>query len=222
MFSRFKSLLNNRRLVLSILMHVWLGLFVYTYPRAVAAASFADDMRNFDYESIVWAMVTGLLGGFARTVVSLASDKMIVENIWREATKDAVVSIIAALAAYVSLEAVRAVYWPLLPSPARFAFILFAGASRVAFFGHINRFITRMMDAAIERTANTVREGGRLVEPNTPQQDFKRSNYTPVDAGVSADLNSRDRQDPLEKAVSGPTLTPEVVAVAQAIQAAAR
>lgn len=134
-----------------MLTHVWLAVFVFTYPKFIQAATFAQDMRSYDYESILWAVMTGLLGGFARTLVSLATDKVLIKSVWREAGKDAIVSIIAGAAALIAIEALRAVYWTSLPGPLRFAIILFAGASRAAFFGILNNAVTRVLDAWITR-----------------------------------------------------------------------
>jgi hypothetical protein len=167
-FRAILGMLNNRARSIGVLTHVWLLLFIYTYPRAIQAATFAEDMRDYDYESILWAIATGLLGGFARTLVSLASDKVIVSNVWREAAKDAVVSIIAGGAALVFLEALRSVYWQSMPSAVRFAIILFAGASRVSFFGYLNKFITQVMDAWTARIAGKFAQEKLTADDNTP------------------------------------------------------
>jgi len=174
-FKAILNTLNNRARSIDLLTHVWLLLLIYTYPRAIQAATFAEDMRDYDYESILWAIATGLLGGFARTLVSLASDKVIVSNVWREACKDAVVSIIAGAAALVFLEALRSVYWQSMPSPARFAIILFAGASRVSFFGYINRFVTQVLDAWIARIAGKFAQEKLTGDDNSPMPTMQKA-----------------------------------------------
>jgi hypothetical protein len=232
MFSKILNFLNNRARSLSVLTHVWMLMFVYTYPRAVAAGTFAEDMRDYDYESVLWAIVTGLLGGFARTLVSLASDKMIVDNVWKEAIKDALVSIIAGVSALIFLEALRAVYWPSLPSPARFAFILFAGASRVAFFGQINKFITNIMDSWSTKISQklgssdpmSIQAAAASASGPTPIQQAqavvqavvesqKVSNHIPVDPSLASRISSTVRTDALADSMNTMTAGQQAAAV---------
>lgn len=217
MFSNVWNFLNNRARSLTVLTHVWLLMFMYTYPRAMQAATFAEDMRDYDYESLLWAIATGLLGGFARTLVSLASDKLIVNNVWKEAAKDAVVSIIAGGAALIIIEVLRATYWPTVPSAVRFAFILFAGASRIAFFGQVNTFITKIIDAGTNRIVGKFGqekltkdfEDATVGQAQAVMQSIvataSTTNYTPVDPTLVRRIKGR-QSDTLTEAPAVPPM----------------
>jgi hypothetical protein len=135
----------------------WCCAFAALWPRAVAAqelltaatsaASLAHDIHTFDLESLAWAVVMSLMGGGLRTIFTLATDATVVVSFGREMLKDAVVAMIAGALAYIVVEAFGAFkVMPVAPE-VRFAIIVFAGWSRLSFFGWLNRLGTQVTES---------------------------------------------------------------------------
>lgn len=139
----------------------WVWAFTIALPRAVLAATFSHDVRSYDVESLGWAALMSLFGGALRTIFTLASDNSVVSSAMRELWKDVLVAMIAGLMAYIGLEALRAAQLIPVPSEVRFAVIVFAGWSRLSFFGWLNNLGTRVADSLTEKLATTV-AGGKL------------------------------------------------------------
>jgi hypothetical protein len=93
-------------------------------------------MGTYDWMSLKWAAQIALAGGALRTILDLASDGGIVWGILRQGLRDAFVSLIAGMAAFVAIEAYRATGMG-IPSEVRFAAILAAGVMRKKTFVYI-------------------------------------------------------------------------------------
>jgi hypothetical protein len=106
---------------------VLIALWAVTFSQIVRAATLNEFMGTYDWMSLGWAALIALTGGALRTIVALASQD-IVWHVLRQAGRDAVVSLIAGMAAYVALEAYRTI--GAVPSEVRFALILAAGVAR--------------------------------------------------------------------------------------------
>jgi hypothetical protein len=122
----------------------------------------------------MWAVVMSLMGGALRTIFTLATDATVVLSFGREMLKDGVVAMIAGALAYIVLEAARAFHLMPLASEVRFAVIVFAGWSRLSFFGWLNQLGTRVTEAVEARVAQAIAErtiaatggqAGRFDEP---------------------------------------------------------
>ena len=70
----------KRKFTVSALVALWLVAAL-----TVRAASFTDDVRGWDYESLMWGALAGLVGGALRTIVTLASDSRPVHFVLLEA-----------------------------------------------------------------------------------------------------------------------------------------
>ena len=148
--------------VLNFLFVVWLVAFCHM----AYAASFKQDVRGYDVESLGWAALMSLFGGALRTIFTLAADNKVVESLFKELGKDAIVAMIAGTIAYIGVEAVRASgAWP-VASEVRFAVIVFAGWSRLSFFGWLNNLGTRVTEAVTDKLARTI-NGGAAVQAST-------------------------------------------------------
>lgn len=109
-----------------------------------AYTTFAQDVRSFDVESLLWSGAAGVFGGLFRTLFTMASQKTAVYDIKGEAYKDIAVALIAGLGAYVVMEGVNSVmvtyfHWPDVPRQFKALFILGAGWMRAGFFGKLDR-----------------------------------------------------------------------------------
>lgn len=144
----------------------WLTAFA-----AVAQSRFSQDVRGYDIESLFWAALMSLFGGALRTIFTLASDTAVVQSIVREVFKDAIIAIIAGIVTYIAIEAVRAAGWLPMPSALRFACIVFAGWSRMSFFGALDKFGHRVTEAAIAKAATAL--GGAAVPTEAPEEKPK-------------------------------------------------
>lgn len=134
-----------------------LGCWLIAFS-AFAQSRFSQDVRGYDVESLMWAAAMSLFGGGLRTIFTLASDTAVVHSIGREIFKDALIAIIAGVVAYIGLEAVRASGWFPVPSEVRFALIVFAGWSRMKFFGALETFGHRVFDAAVEKATGSIKK----------------------------------------------------------------
>jgi hypothetical protein len=134
----------------------WVMAFAITLPRAVMAATFSDDMRAYDIQSLGWAAIMSLFGGALRTIFTLTADARVVQSALRELWKDVLVAMIAGAVAYIALEAVKAAHLMPVPSEVRFAVIVFAGWSRLSFFGWLNTLGTRVADAITDKLTGAI------------------------------------------------------------------
>lgn len=132
-------------------------LWFLCYTGLTWAATFAQDVRAFDVESLVWAAAAGLMGGALRTILTLASDKREVYDILREARKDAVVSLIAGLGAYLVVLGVNSMmttYFDItaVPRDLRILIIVGAGWARMGFFKKLDQ----ATESALRRMDKTI------------------------------------------------------------------
>lgn len=151
----------------------WCVTLQVMWPVAVQAESLAADIRSYDIESLMWAVVMALMGGALRTIFTLATDATVVLSFGREILKDAVVAMIAGVLAFIVLQAANSFTFASVPSEVRFAVIVFAGWSRLSFFGWLNRLGTRASEAVEDRMVAAIGEA-RLrspidVEPEPPK-----------------------------------------------------
>lgn len=123
---------------------------------AFAQSRFSQDVRGYDLESLVWAAAMSLFGGALRTIFTLASDTAVVHSVGREIFKDALIAVIAGIVAYIALEAIRASGWMPVPSEVRFALIVFAGWSRMKFFGVLDTFGHRVSEAVMDKITGKI------------------------------------------------------------------
>lgn len=156
--SKMKSNRQWLKKVIPRCLSCWTLTLVCVLPFALAQAqdSFAKDVRGYDVESLGWAVVMSLLGGALRTIFTLATDDHIVSSFGRETVKDGVVAMIAGALAYIVLEAFSSAKVLPVASEIRFAVIVFAGWSRMSFFGWLNKLGTRATEAVNERVAEVI------------------------------------------------------------------
>jgi len=117
----------NRDAITTFLLGVWALMFTHT----VKAATLNEFLGSYDAQLIQWAAGTALLGGILRTILSLQSDKRIVNHILIEALWDMLKALVAGMLAFVLIQALRASGYA-IPSEVRFAAILVAGAARMS------------------------------------------------------------------------------------------
>jgi len=87
---------------------VLIGTWLTSLSAVVYAASLAEVVRSFDFESFGMALVIAAFGGGARTILTLATEYPIVLAAIREAIRDLVVAVIGGGAVYVILMVVSA------------------------------------------------------------------------------------------------------------------
>ena len=147
----------KNRLIVQFLLAVW-GL---CFMRVVYAATFAVEVRGFDYESLMWGAVAGLLGGALRTIFTLATENVVVYSVLKEARKDLVVSFLAGGAAYLMMLAITSKWPDLITRDIRMVVIVAAGWTRVAFFNRLNQLVTSKLD----KTNENLRAGAKVIPP---------------------------------------------------------
>lgn len=147
---------SNPKLV-SALVLFWL----YAYTRFVFAAEllapFSQDVKGFDFESCTVAMGAGLLGGAGRTIYSLASERIVVGNLWREGAKDATLALMGGAVAWFIVTLLANYFPAIMTREARMLAIVAAGASRGRWADWLGGFISSGLNAARDRMAGTIR-----------------------------------------------------------------
>ena len=109
------------------LIFVWALLF----SQLVRAATISEFMGAYDNNLIYFAAGFSVMGGFIRTIMSLQNDNRIVSAKVAEGVWDALKALIAGMAAFFLIQALRGSGY-LVPSEVRFGAVVAAGWSRMA------------------------------------------------------------------------------------------
>ncbi|MCZ2496449.1 hypothetical protein GN316_06750 [Xylophilus sp. Kf1] len=133
----------NRALIL------WLGCYsTLTW----ANTTYAQDILAFDYMSLVFAAASGLLGGAARTIITMISPRALVGNVKVLLMKDLVVALVGGAVVYMVIQGynagVASMTWVTLPPIARDLRVLLvvaAGYSRGRWLGVVDRLATNAL-----------------------------------------------------------------------------
>lgn len=139
------------------LLEILAGAWVCCYATlSWASTSLAQDVRAYDWESLALAGAAGLLGCAFRTLLTMAMLRSAVFRLPPEAWSDAVIAIIAGLAAYVVVQGASATiqaYWSAagVPSALRLLIVVMAGWMGARFFGRLDRLGTITFDALGKR-----------------------------------------------------------------------
>ena len=114
-----------------------------------AQSTFAQDVVAYDWLSLSFALVAGLLGGAARTILTLVSDKQLVGNVRLVLLKDLVVALFGGGVAYLFVQgynswsgSLTSVELPSITRDFRVLIIVAAGFSRGRWLGVVDRFTT--------------------------------------------------------------------------------
>ena len=142
-------------------------LWLWSYTKLVSAAAlgpFSADVQGYDFESLLYAAATGLLGAAGRTIYALASDRVIVGSLWRQTLKDMVIASLGGMVAF-GLVTFCARYAPgILTSEARMLIIVAVGASG----GKWVNWTGDLVDAWVARWMTKARGGAPRAEPAPP------------------------------------------------------
>lgn len=140
--------------------------------RVAVAASYAADIKSYDYESLLWALAAALLGGAARTILTLASDKIVVLDLMREARKDAIVAMIGGGICYLIVQFGMTVMPQFINSEFRMLALLATGFSK----GKWQIKLGTLVDDGFANLRNKVRG-----EAGPPPEDHPASANMPLD-----------------------------------------
>lgn len=106
----------------------------WLWPRAVRAETLETELHRYDWTSLGYAAGLGLLGGCLALIVALATDKRVVTQVLVESGRNALVSPIAGMAAYLLMKAAAAQGLLHLGTEPRFLVIVGCGWGGIAFF----------------------------------------------------------------------------------------
>lgn len=118
---------------LAVALPTWAWAIAWAWPHAVRAATLSSDVRLYDWTSLGWAALLGLLGGFLALIVALATDRRVVTEVLSESLRNALVSPIAGAVCYLGVQAAAAQFKFALSSEPRFLVIVAAGWAGIAF-----------------------------------------------------------------------------------------
>lgn len=139
----------KRKSLVSTLLVLWFAVAV-----GVQAASFTDEVMGWDYESLMWGAVAGLIGGALRTIFGLASETRPVFSVLLEARRDMVISLLAGGLAYMLLIAVQSKYPDLVTREIRMLVIMGAGWARLSFFKRVQQLLSSKLDDVNQKVRN--------------------------------------------------------------------
>ena len=133
----------NRALIL------WLGCYsTLTW----ASTTYAQDILAFDYMSLVFAAASGLLGGAARTIITMISPRALVGNVKVLLMKDLVVALVGGAVVYMVIQGYNAwvasmtlVTLPPIARDLRVLLVVAAGYSRGRWLGIVDRLATNAL-----------------------------------------------------------------------------
>lgn len=115
--------------VLKALAFTW--ALLWTAVVLAAPTTLTQDMRSYDWESMGWAAGASLAGGLARTIISLASDKLAVIFVWRQLLRDAVIALVAGGLCYVAILAFQSLWPSIFTREVRMLCLVATGYSRM-------------------------------------------------------------------------------------------
>lgn len=127
-----------------------------------ASTSYAQDILSFDYMSLIFAAASGLLGGAARTIITMISPRALVGNVKILLLKDLIVALFGGAVIYMVIQGYNSwvssmtiVNLPPIARDLRVLFVVAAGYSRGKWFGVVDRFATD----AIANASSKIRGG---------------------------------------------------------------
>lgn len=150
----------KHRVAVNVLSLLWL----IALTRVAYASTLFEDVTSWDYESLLTAALGGVLGGFFKTIYSLATDSRAVFTILKEARKDLVVAALAGGFVYILMIMTNS-KWPGTVTPEiRFGGLLIAGWAGTTVFTLFERLARARIDAAEQQ----LRAGAPAVPPSPP------------------------------------------------------
>lgn len=112
-----------------------------------ANTTLVQDVMAYDWMSLLFATAAGLLGGAARTILSLVSERALVGNVKTLLFKDLVVALFGGFFMYLGIQGYNSlassltlVKLPAVVQDLRILLILWAGFSRGRWLGTVDRF----------------------------------------------------------------------------------
>lgn len=161
---------SNPKLV-SALAFFWLVCYTRFVYAAIVLAPLSQDVKGFDFESMLTAMGAGLLGGAGRTIYSLASERIVVGSLWREGIKDATLALMGGAVAWFVVTYLSNFFPTILTREFRMLAIVAAGASRGKWADWVGGFVSDGLAALKSRIVGNIRGGDAPPSAITPLND---------------------------------------------------
>lgn len=134
-----------------------------------AASTLTQDIVGYDWLSLVLAGFAGALGGVARTILTLLTDKRPVLDLRVEAAKDIAVALIGGLVVYMFIGGYNSfagnldlVKLPQITRDFRILLLVYAGFSRGRWFAQVDGFASDAIDNVRQKL-----RGGAPVPPSS-------------------------------------------------------
>ena len=124
---------------------------------SAAANTFANGVRGYDWESLMFAVGASLLGAAFKTAFTLSSQRVAILSVLKELWRDGIAAAIAGVVMYLVIGAWGVVFTPphfLLAMPLLFA----AGWARGAFLTWTEGRATSVADSAVENLKDRLRK----------------------------------------------------------------
>lgn len=137
-----------------------------------AAGSLFEDMMAFDWRSVGAAAVAGVFGGLLKTILMLASSKILVLDILKQSIKDILVAMVGSVIVYGIMLFMQLSGLYTVPSPARMLILVGVGFSR----GKWQSFVEAVGFSVKQRALSALG-----ADPQKAKRDSRPSNLAPLE-----------------------------------------
>jgi hypothetical protein len=112
------------------LLFIWLACFTLIVRAYAAPPSLSQQLAVYDYSSVMWAAIFGLMGGVGRSIIGLLSENGVVLFFWRGLARDLVFAIIGGAFVYIVFLYLQVLAPNVFVNELRIIVIFVVGASR--------------------------------------------------------------------------------------------
>lgn len=108
----------------------WVGCFALLVRAYAAQPTLSQQIPTYDYTSVMWAAIFGLMGGVGRSIIGLLSEGGIVVFVWKAMLRDLVFALIGGAFVYIVYLWLQVLSPGVFVNELRLVVIFVVGASR--------------------------------------------------------------------------------------------
>lgn len=112
------------------LLFAWVGCFALLVRAYAAQPTLSEQLTVYDYSSVMWAAVFGLMGGVGRSIIGLLSEGGIVVFVWKALIRDLVFALMGGAFVYIVFLWLQVIAPGVFVNELRIVVIFVVGASR--------------------------------------------------------------------------------------------
>jgi len=112
------------------MLFAWVACFTLLVRAYAAPATLSEQLQVYDYSSVMWAAVFGLMGGIGRSIIGLLSENGVVLFVWKALIRDLVFALIGGAFIYIVFLWLQVLSPSIFVNELRIIVIFVVGASR--------------------------------------------------------------------------------------------